>query len=740
MADLIHDIETIKEKEQERISQRRRAAGIPKGDPGADALGVGFSGGGIRSAAFNLGLLQALNKTGLFSRVDYLSTVSGGGYIGSSLTWFMARLGCDFPFGLENGASGQPWHPSPAVAWIRRHGNYLTPREGLGGPSLGAALLRGTFINLLVVLPILLLLFWGLTRLPAPGLWDRVAGEHFFDFFPFMAQAAPHLRNDLLTALFGIGLSVLLGLLPILFIVYAVNSRKNVLYGNRRAANVWLGGILRAGLGLLLFGSLPWVSAMITALSQRYDETAILLSILGGLGTVLGLGDKKDGKDGKSPASPILLGLGLALLVYGLLLWLYRLAIWIDWGAVKMGILFALVALSLFVGWRANINRVSMHRYYRDRLMEAFMPGLKDLQDGGLDRPGACSGELGDRVPDQCMVALDPETVAGKAPYQIINTNLHTRNSRDTRLALRLGDNFVFTPDFAGAQSTGWLATNVYMGGEMSLATAFAISGAAVDPNSDQTTSGMVAFLMTLLNFRLGFWAPNPAKEKGPVPYQPAPWFRYVHRELLGVGLSEAETYINLSDGGHFENLAAYELIRRRCPFIILSDAGADPDWTFVDIGNLAEKVRVDFGVRIDIDTDPLDPGKHPVKALGKARISRRPFVTGMIHYPDGGSSRLLYLKTCFTGTVAIKPNARGETTESLPQDIIAYRTANPSFPDQTTADQFFDEAQFEAYRELGYRYGKWAFTAYDGTDASLAQVFDQPFKPDPKEAAPTSA
>ena len=48
-------------------------------------LGLAFSGGGIRSATFNLGVLQALSKIGLLKQVDYLSTVSGGGYIGSWL-------------------------------------------------------------------------------------------------------------------------------------------------------------------------------------------------------------------------------------------------------------------------------------------------------------------------------------------------------------------------------------------------------------------------------------------------------------------------------------------------------------------------------------------------------------------------------------------------------------------------------------------------------------------------------
>jgi hypothetical protein len=174
---------------------------------------------------------------------------------------------------------------------------------------------------------------------------------------------------------------------------------------------------------------------------------------------------------------------------------------------------------------------------------------------------------------------------------------------------------------------------------------------------------------------------------------------------LLGRGFREGSRFIELSDGGHFENLAAYELIRRRVRTIIISDGAADPEFNFADLANLVEKVRVDFGVEIEFPPGPapvadLVPGSGEEKSLylEKYRLARRGYAVGRISYPatedePAAEGTIYYLKTTVTG--------------GLPEDIYAYKSANPAFPDQSTTDQFFDETQFEAYRELGYRLAK---------------------------------
>jgi hypothetical protein len=158
----------------------------------------------------------------------------------------------------------------------------------------------------------------------------------------------------------------------------------------------------------------------------------------------------------------------------------------------------------------------------------------------------------------------------------------------------------------------------------------------------------------------------------------------YLLKELLA-STSDRSEYVYLSDGGHFENLAIYELIRRKCKFIIACDGDADGAVTFGDLGNAIRKCRSDFGVEIDIDVSKLhrDPNTGFATAHG---------AVGTIKYPGSDTEEnrghILYIKP------AITPD--------LSRDVLAYRDGNPPFPYQTTADQWFDESQFESYRKLG--------------------------------------
>ncbi len=135
---------------------------------------------------------------------------------------------------------------------------------------------------------------------------------------------------------------------------------------------------------------------------------------------------------------------------------------------------------------------------------------------------------------------------------------------------------------------------------------------------------------------------------------------------------------------------------------IIVSDAGADPDFQFGDLANAIERVRVDFGANIKFD-DPAFNLEHvlPKSEKGlmarKYKLAKRGFAIASIEYHDGSNGRLIYLKTTLT--------------KDLPADIYGYKKANSLFPDQPTSDQFFDESQFEAYRELGYQLTKKMLT-----------------------------
>ena len=82
--------------------------------------------------------------------------------------------------------------------------------------------------------------------------------------------------------------------------------------------------------------------------------------------------------------------------------------------------------------------------------------------------------------------------------------------------------------------------------------------------------------------------------------------------------LSERQRHVHLTDGGHFENLGVYELLRRRCRYIVVCDAGADPEATFGDLGLAVQRARTDLGAQIDISVDDL-------AAQARRRLMRAP-------------------------------------------------------------------------------------------------------------------
>jgi hypothetical protein len=214
--------------------------------------------------------------------------------------------------------------------------------------------------------------------------------------------------------------------------------------------------------------------------------------------------------------------------------------------------------------------------------------------------------------------------------------------------------------------------------GELTLSTAFSVSGAAVDPDTYATRSRPVSILMTLLNVRLGVWLPNPCHE--PRRWRFPAWYQLMLREMLGVGLNESDARIHLADGGHFENLGVYELLRRRCRYILVSDAGADPGTTLVDLGQAVQLERAALGPALDQCADELI---HAGETLRE-----RVHIVGNVIYADGSRGEILYLKALMR--------------TRLGADVYGYWRSNPDFPDQPTSDQFYGELQFDSYRELG--------------------------------------
>jgi hypothetical protein len=169
----------------------------------------------------------------------------------------------------------------------------------------------------------------------------------------------------------------------------------------------------------------------------------------------------------------------------------------------------------------------------------------------------------------------------------------------------------------------------------------------------------------------------------------------YFLNEMLGI-LDETSIDVYLTDGGHIENLGVYELLRRRCAVIIVVDAECDPTFGFASFIKLERYARIDLGVRIDLPWAAIGRKPQP----GSRDPAPPHCALGQIHYPDGKSGVLLY----------VKASVNGDENDY----VTDYRRRYPDFPHEGTADQFFGEEQFEAYRALGFHA---LFGALSGAD-----------------------
>jgi hypothetical protein len=370
-------------------------------------------------------------------------------------------------------------------------------------------------------------------------------------------------------------------------------------------------------------------------------------------------------------------------------------------------LILALVALGL--AYRVDINVFSMNLLYRNRLVRCYLGASRQE---GQRHANPFTGF--DPADDLSLAELQSE-YGYAGPYPIVCAALNVTHGERLAWQERKAESFVFTPHFCGFEfpemnliqrnnkKGGFQKTEEYayprdkqdpahakIGG-LHLGSAISISGAAASPNMGYHTSPPLAFLMTIFDVRLGWWLANSRYSNDQFPFHrpkggPRCSLLYLLSELLA-STTDRSKYVYLSDGGHFENLAIYELVRRRCKYIIACDAGEDEGMNFGDLGNAIRKCRSDFGVEIVIDPARL------VQA-GEPKFATVHGVHGKIRYPKGPNGEesfhgdLLYIKPTITANV--------------PRDVLAYRDTHAGFPHQSTAEQWFDESQFESYRRLG--------------------------------------
>jgi hypothetical protein len=707
------DQKQVQHAEQERIKHQRRVRRQPDSDK---SIGITISGGGIRSASFAMGILQALAGKGFLQRFDYLSTVSGGGYIGSSLSWFNklfreGALDADpdkyfFPFGLpDEGARSGVSMPNKILSFIRQHSNYLVPGGGLNYISGFAVVFRNMVLPLVVYIALMVSLFSVLIVAEQSATVDGLKEQ-----LKHLMKPEPNLA--LLLALFS---SLLFTAVGVIYgaVTFLLSATSEFAYRARTFVQRLIGYLVTAALIFLVLGIIP---LMIVKLEHALATVpGGIVGIAGGIYHFV----QRERSSKVSLPTNVVATVSALLLILFILATSYFLAMnnpgWITVFATAVG--------GLLLGWFVNINQFGIGRMYRDRLMETFMPDVAAVRDGRW-KPAtqAATAALSTYCSEE-----------DQGPYHILNTNLILVDSDNRKFQGRGGDNFILSPLYCGSDATRWQQTEDFDSRHLTLATAMATSGAAVNPHAGPNSTGisknpLISFLMFLLGLRMGIYALNPSHNKFSGLYIPNYIVPGIFQGLLAKTFDATSRYLSLSDGGHFENTATYELIRRRLDVIVISEAGQDADYSFADIANLVEKVRVDFGTKIRFreshDLRDLVPGSLESTAAGSyaCNLARRGYAIADIEYPKLAGEES-------DPPAGILFMVKATMTDGLPADLYSYQTANPEFPNQTTLDQFFSEVQVESYRELGYQLAKAMATE---------STFVAAMEPDPKEPSST--
>lgn len=790
----------------QHVLPRRKTAGVV-GDP-KGSWGIALSGGGVRSATLCLGVIRGLARNGLLRQFDYLSTVSGGGYIGASVgRLFRADMPAkDVEAGIAKDNSMWLW-------WLRNNGRYLTPA---GAKDLGfatASILRGIVsthleIGILVLMLAALVLaphmlvsllppleagslrslpfvslvgsvWWWLLPLPIFavmhqlfGYWYTRDSQSWTSFLLIVATAAGgvalslalndaadrrfhlHIGNTTVPAASIVSLYLLsfLSLAPVsawLATVVDLLRRKPVT-GIRLKRTKRLAYSLWALAGMFALGVLDLVTWRLTALfwnpeniSAPYRLTA-LVAISLAVGRLALPEIQRRLAASKQPNINIekalnLLGILLALLVAVFWTTLLSIALFPIWNSTLLlpagsawldapqvmtwGVVVVLCLIYVAATRRSFdlLNLASLHNFYRARIERAYVSSgncdgakprfpssaLNDVSPGNTWRVGPLTESIeGDDVE---LTDYAPHRHGG--PIHLINCCIN--QSVDDRTGNYNADRkgVSLTIGSLGAESgTGFSPSAEFVNPPGRLSRWIAISGAAASTGMGSRTSPGFASLLFLSGLRLGFWTKTlldtsqrpenlPRRLRSALlDFAPKPLAIVAESMARFPGLFSSIWYV--SDGGHFDNTGIYALLKRRPKVIVAADCGADPKYLFSDLESLVRKAKIDFGASIEF-VDPAKLGDKLPAELGAA------LGTPENISPEAASSwlvlgRIVYRDKTEGALLVVKPRR----LDKMPFDIVAYADRNPDFPQQSTGDQFFDEAQWEAYHQLGLLLG----------------------------------
>ena len=680
------------------------------------------SGGGIRAAAFALGGMQRLGRRDFSGRswyedVDMVVAVSGGAYIAGSFAMVDDSLTKDERERLLPYAPG-----SPEDTRLRAHTRYLADDPMV----LATGVLNILFGLLLNLLPILAGIYVSATLLgwllfergmlvPSPDrttwvvhpgqAWLVAAGtaavaavllsvERIHDVFAAPNRITPRPLSRVAVWLVSLAALVVAGgvLVPLVL---------STLAGLRSTVSGVSGTESLAGLSATVLALLGLVKATVGRFRKVLETKSGPASRVGGW-----LGQRL-----RSLAPWAGSALAVALLFVAFLVWVGDAAdggVQWRWDGVLM-----LAAVAGIVAWQAlmDVNRNSIHPYYKERLSSAF--AVKRTEDGRsalrrpCDKPFSLStlnmphaerqDAEGQKRPDRRPLLVvcaavntdDPEVVPsgrGCAPFTFspLLTGITSGTMFDGEEAEVPGGYRRATAKYEQAAGTRLLT----------LPGAIAVSGAAVSPVMGRATRTSLRLLLTLANVRLGLWLPNPLSDKQFGRCAPRgfwehlrwqfrqPGIRALLREAL-TGTSLNGRWVYVTDGGHYENLGLVEALRRGATEIVAFDASGDRPHSWVTFGEAVQTARADLGVEIDLDPSTMRPEDG-------SDLSPTLAVHGTCTYPNGVVADLWLCKLA----LPVKADASW--------DVYAWKAGHSAFPADSTIQQLYGDREFEAYRRLG--------------------------------------
>lgn len=712
---------------------------LPAGSEfGVNDVGVCLSGGGVRAGTVALGALQELRDELLGAR--HLVSVSGGGYTAGAFAQALTTM--DPP----------PTGPDPAGV-VQRDGHVVLTSGSVEEDHIRrhSAYLANTLPELAVALGLILRHFLlSVLVLFAPAVVAGVLAGWFYKYIPIADLSELNARQESTSfgtpfntfrvpALVALGLVAVVALGLWLLHFWAIDHaiQRSAWLGRASTCTAWFAGVV--AVVTVVLPVLASTAAWFLSLGRGVGHVAVASSV-GGLlityaSTIAAIGWRNrttiskglsavGGKGSTTVAIPtslmqrLLVGLTLVLLGAGWLLLLGSMmltrgdtaALWTAFG-IGIGL--------VYLGGVADETTLSLHPFYRKRLALAF--AVRAVRRQGDERVIAVAYDPSE------MTTLSKYGQVGGFPKLVFAATANL-TGEDRTPPGRNAVSYTFSADAVGGPDVGWISTadlerlaTPRLTRDLTVQGAVALSGAAF-ASAMGRGARWFQILLAISGARLGAWLPNPrfvneAHEHAGrgdwcYPYLPSTRrMSYLLKEIFDIHPHE-DRLLQVTDGGHYENLGLVELLRRRCRRIYCIDASGDSPPTATTLAQAIALAQDELGVRIDLDTTPFDsePGigkaiepKDPLSGLN-ARLSKTTVISGTITYPHESGLQPEPNGKPPTGRLIV---AKTLLTNDMPYWLLSYAAKHPEFPHDSTGDQWFNADQFGAYAELGRQLGK---------------------------------